>query len=220
MANVGTGSPAGHVLDARHLPAREDDLASDDHVLDPAVEGGELADAARRDKAAHGGDRLGLRRVTGGESDLANAILQNLQRHAALDGRLHVVRIDRDDLVHHRTVEHDRVLGAALQPTLGGGTAGSSHDVDAVLVGERKDLGDVVGALRHHDSSGHRHRVHPEDVLQLAEVVDAGASQLVGIGDHLVSVPTSARRCSTMASRLRGTVGSFWYKRSGQWKIG
>ena len=76
----------------------EDRLEADDHVLDAAVQRGELADAARRHEAAQVGHGLGLRRVAGGQAQLAHAVFERLQRHAALAGGLHVVGVDVDDL--------------------------------------------------------------------------------------------------------------------------
>ena len=94
VADVRAGRASRDVLDARHLAAGEDGLEADDHVLDAAVQRRELADAARRDEAAHVGHRLGLRRVARGEAQLADAVLKDLQRHAALRRRLHVVGVD------------------------------------------------------------------------------------------------------------------------------
>ena len=94
VTDVGAGGAARHVLDARDLAAGEHGLEADDHVLDAAVQRRELADAARGDEAAHVGHRLGLRRVAGGEPVLAHAVLERLQRHAALAGGLHVVGVD------------------------------------------------------------------------------------------------------------------------------
>ena len=186
VADVGAGGAARDVLDAAHLPTGEDHLAADDHVLDAAVERGELADAAGRDEPSHRCDRLRLGRVPGGEAELAGLVLEALERHPALRRRLHVVGVDRHDRVELRAVDHDRQFGATLQAALGGGTTGAGDDVDAVHVGEREHARHLVGAAHHHHRGGQRHRVHVEDVLQLAEVVDARPSQLGLVGDHLL----------------------------------
>ena len=61
VTDVGAGGTARDVLDPRHLASGKDRFEADDHVLDPAVERRELADAAGRHEAAHVGDRLRLR---------------------------------------------------------------------------------------------------------------------------------------------------------------
>ena len=43
--------------------------------------------------------------------------------------------------------------------------------------GEAQDLGDLGGVGRQHYGGRHRHGVHVEDVLQLAEVVDAALDE-------------------------------------------
>jgi len=40
-----------------------------------------------------------------GEAEFAHLVLQLLEGNAALRGRLHVVRVDADDLVHQPTVD-------------------------------------------------------------------------------------------------------------------
>ena len=107
VADVGSGRPPGHVLDAGAAVGKHR-LQAHDHVLDAAVEGRELADAARRHPTAHVGERLGLRRVAGRETQLASGIFQRLQGHPTLAGCWHVVGVDLDDAVHRRTIQHDR----------------------------------------------------------------------------------------------------------------
>ena len=60
VTDVRACGPAGHVLDAGNCPVREDAFQADDHVLDAAVQGGELADRPGRDQSAHLGEWLGL----------------------------------------------------------------------------------------------------------------------------------------------------------------
>src|SRR5262245_30234159 len=44
VADVRARGPSGHVLDAGDLPPGKDAFQADDHILDAAVQGGELAD--------------------------------------------------------------------------------------------------------------------------------------------------------------------------------
>ncbi len=148
VADVGAGRPARHVLDPRHLAAGEHGLEPDDHVLDPAVERRELADAAGGDEAAHVGDRLRLRGVPRRQPELAGPVLERLQRHAALAGGLHVVGVDAQDPVHPRAVEDDRVRDDGLEAALGRRAAGARDDVDAVALGEREHLRRLLRAAR------------------------------------------------------------------------
>jgi hypothetical protein len=218
VADVGAGGAARDVLDPAHPAAGEHGLASDDHVLDAAVERRELADAAGRDEPAHRRDRLRLRRVPRGEADFADLVLQVLERHAALHGRLHVVGVDLDDLVHQRAVDHDRHVGAALESTLRRGAAGARHDVDPVLVREPEHVGDLVGAAHHHHGGRQVHRVHAEDVLQLAEVVDARPLQLGLVGDHAVGGQQAAE---VLDDSVTGEGHGMSFSSVGdQWKIG
>ena len=60
VTDIRADRAARHVLDPGHGAVREDGFQPDDHVLDAAVERRELADAARRDQAAHLRDRLRL----------------------------------------------------------------------------------------------------------------------------------------------------------------
>ena len=109
VPDVGAGGAPRDVLDPGDGAVREHRLQPDDHVLDPAVERRELADRAGRDQSAHLGERLGLRRVAGGQALLAQGVLEHLQRYAALGRGHHVHRVDLQDPVHPRAVEHDRV---------------------------------------------------------------------------------------------------------------
>ena len=49
---------------------------------------------------------------------------------------------------------------------------------------QRQDLGDLGRVGRQHYGGRHRHGVHVEDVLQLAEVVDAALDEDLLVGDH------------------------------------
>ena len=186
VADVGAGGAARDVLDPRHLATREDDLEPDDHVLDAAVERRELADAAGGDETAHVRDRLRLRRVPRREAELAHAILEHLQRHAALARRLHVVRVDVDDPIHLRAVEHDRVGNDRLEAALGRGAARPWHDVDSLPLREREHLRRLPCVAHHRHRRGRRERVDAEDVLQLAEVVDAPLLEQQLVGSHVL----------------------------------
>ena len=210
MSDVGSGGATRHILDPRHLAAGEHDFEPDHHVLDAAVQGRELADAAGRHETSHLCDRLRLRRVSGRQTEPAGAVLEHLQRHAALSGGLHVVGVDADDLVHPRAVEHDRVLDHRLEPTLGRRATGARHHVDPVLVGEREHVGGLVRAAHHHDRGGCRHRVDAEDVLELAEVVDAALTKQVGVGEHLVVTDDLLQLLDDLGSGEGHGDGSLW----------
>lgn len=146
VPDVRAGRAARDVLDTADGAVGEDRLQAHDHVLDRPVQGGELADRARRDEPAHLCERLGLRGVPGRVALGAQRVLEDLELDAAPGGDLHVLFVDLDDLVEARAVEHDRVGDGRLQAALGAGAAGAGHDVDAVLVGEREHLGHVVHA--------------------------------------------------------------------------
>ena len=113
-------------------------------------------------------------------------VLEQLQRHAALRRGLHVVGVDVEDAVHARAVEHDRVLDHGLEAAFGRRAARAWHHVHAVLVGERQHSGRLLGAPHHRDRGGWRQRVDAEDVLELAEVVDAAPLEVGGVGDDVV----------------------------------
>ena len=83
-------------------------------------------------------------------------------------------------------VEDDRVRDVRLEATLGRRAARARDDVDAVLVGEGEHRGDLLGAADHRHRGGRRQRVDPEDVLQLAEVVDAALLQDLLVGDDVL----------------------------------
>ena len=134
MADVRTDGSARNVLDAADLSVREDDLTSNDHVFDSAVEGGELTDASGGNESAHLSQRLGLRGVSRGQASLLKQIVQILQRHAALAGDLHVGLVDLQNLIHFGTVDDDRVFQSGFQSSLDGGVTGAGYDVDSVLI--------------------------------------------------------------------------------------
>ena len=133
VADVRARGPAGHVLDPGDLPAGEDGLQAHHQVFDPAVQGGELADRPGGDQAAQLSERLGLRRVPRGQAAGPHGVLQHLQADAALHGGHHVDRVDRQDRVHPRPVDHQAVLDHGLQATLRRGPAGAGDDVDEVV---------------------------------------------------------------------------------------
>ena len=188
VADVGAGGAARHVLDARHLAAGEHDLAADDHVLDAAVERGELADAAGGDEAAHRRDRLALRRVAGGETDLAHLVLERLQRHTALHGGLHVVGVDLHDLVRSPS-RRPRSSGSSWisRPPSVAVPPVRATTFTPLLVGEGEHLGDVVGAAHHAPRPPASGRVYtPKMFCSLRKLSTLRALQHLGVGDHLL----------------------------------
>ena len=182
VADVRARGPAGHVLDPGDLPAGEDGLQAHDHVLDSAVEGGELADRPGGDQAAQLGERLGLRGVPRGQAAGPHGVLQHLQADAALHGGHHVDRVDRQDRVHPRPVDHEAVLDHGLQPALGRGPPGAGDDVDEVVVGEAQDGRHLLGRGGIDDRGRDRPVVDAVDGGVLLEPVDAGLLQLLVAG--------------------------------------
>jgi len=179
VADVRAGRAARHGLDATDRAAGEDRLEPDDHVLDRTVERRELPDRTGRDEAAVLGERLGLRRVAGGEALQTEFVLEALERHARLHRHLHVLRVDVEHGVHPRAVEHDGVDHARLEAALGAGATGARDDVDQVVVREGEDRGDVLGGLGVHDGDRDGRVVDPVHGLVLLEPVDAGVLQVL-----------------------------------------
>ena len=154
--------------------------------------------------------------MAGREAELARLVLERLQRHAALGGRLHVVGVDADDPVHPAAVDDDRVGHVGLEPALGGGAAGARDDVDPVLVREREHGDDVLGAADQRDRRGRRQRPRAEDRLELAEVVDAAALERVSVGDDVLRAEDPLQALDDRLSGQRHACLSF----VGQWKMG
>ena len=186
VPDVGAGGASGHVLDPRDVTARQDRLQAHHHVLDPAVQGGELPDGPGGNQAAHLGDGLGLRGVPGGQALLAHMVLEYLQRHAALGGRHHVLGVDVQDAVHPRAVDDQRVLDQGLETALGAGAPGPGDDGDALTLGVREDVRNLLGGDRVDDRGRERPVVDAVHRGVLTEAVDAALLEPGRVGIDLV----------------------------------
>ncbi len=102
---------------------------------DVAADGaGDLARRVRRIEEAFGCGGLG-------DADIGEA---------GLDAGNAVGRVDRQNLVHAREAEHDRVL-ERQRAAAKRGAGPARHDLDVVLVAEAQDLADLLGGGRQHD---------------------------------------------------------------------
>ena len=186
MTDVRSDGTPRHILDAADLPAREHHFASHQHILDSAVQGGKLTDAAGRHKPSHLREWLGLRGMTCRQALFPQAVLQRLEGHTALAGDLHALLVDLENLIHFRTVDDDGILQRCFQAALNGGMTGAGNNVDAVFIGEHQNVSDLFGVLYIYDGGRDGLRVNLVALLKLSVAVDAAFLQYGFIGDYPV----------------------------------
>ena len=160
------------IFDADDLAGGQDGLQADHHVLNAAVEGGELADGAGGQQAAHMGQGQGLGIVAGGVTPLVEPALQHGQRGAAADGDHHVPLVELKNLVHVRAVQDDAAhLGLDAQGDAGAARPGSGGDL--LFVEELEDFAHLPGGLNFDHAGGFGHGVFEAVMALIAAEADA-----------------------------------------------
>ena len=154
LVEVGSGGLAGVALGVDHRAVGQDHVEPDDHVLDLAVAGGELAGPAARQPAADRGQGHRLGPVPAGEAvGGAQLVLEVVAERAGqhVGGERGVV--DVADAGQVAQVEHDAAVERDRRPADPAAARGRRHR-DGRLVADGQHRGHLVDLGRPHHRGG------------------------------------------------------------------